>query len=718
MASADAARTEKSYALAVDIGGTFTDIVLRRSDGQVWVDKVLTTHRDLLQGFSQGLDSVLHKAGVEPAQVDDVVVHATTVVTNALIERKGPKTALLTTEGFRDVLYIRDEYRYDMYDPQIEFPPPLVPHELTFGVAERTRADGTVTRAVDPAQIKALAATLRDLGVVSVAVCFLSAYRNPQNEQAAGAALREVVPELYVSLSSEVSPQIREYPRTSTTVINAYTAPIAGPYLARMAELLRARGFVHAPMVMLSNGGVIGVAIAGSFPVRMIESGPAAGALAASYYADTLGLDRLLAFDMGGTTAKACLIEDGKPFVSGFFEVDRKYRFKAGSGYPLTIPSVDMIEIGAGGGSIATCDALKLLKVGPQSAGSMPGPVCYGNGGQDICVTDADLALGLLDADHFLGGEMRLDLATMRERLAALSADLGVAPADAAAGIYRIVGETMASAARAHAVDRGVDYRGIPLLAFGGAGPLHACYVAELLGSTTVIVPPNASVLSAFGMLVTPVRYDLVRGALGKLEAMDWTIAEGMFNDMVSAGTQALEDAGVAGKDVRFSFGGDLRYYGQAHEVTVTFDGDPRESRDVVRMRESFERTYEAQYGLRLPDNDVEVVNWRVTCTGPSILRGASPTLAATRGAPSRTRSVHLGSGGRRDVRYAVYERNALAAGQEIAGPAIIEERETTTVILPGWSARIDRTGCIIAERGAAQDRTAVHATPSVVPAS
>jgi N-methylhydantoinase A len=713
----DAARTDKNFALAVDIGGTFTDVVLRRADGAIFVDKVLTTHHDLLVAFFQGVDAVLRKAGVGPQAVDDLVVHATTVVTNALIERRGPKTGLITTQGFRDVLYIRDEYRYDMYDPQIEFAAPLVPHELTFGIAERTRADGTVTQPVDPAEVRALAETLRERGVVSVAVCLINGYRNPQNERAVGAALREAMPDLYVSLSSEVSPQIREYPRTSTTVINAYTAPIAAPYLARMAEMLRQRGFVNAPMVMLSNGGVIGTGIAGSFPVRMIESGPAAGALAASYYADVLGLDRLLAFDMGGTTAKACLIEEGEPLVAGAFEVDRKYRFKAGSGYPLTVPSVDMIEIGAGGGSIASCDALKLLKVGPQSAGSLPGPVCYAKGGENICVTDADLALGLLDADHFLGGEMKLDAAAVRTRLASLAGDLGVAPADAAAGIYRIVGETMASAARAHAVDRGVDYRGIPLLAFGGAGPLHACHVAELLGSTTVIVPPNASVLSAFGMLVTPVRYDLVRGALGKLTATDWTAASTTFAELIAAGRQALREAGVAEDDIRISFGGDLRYYGQAHEVTVVFDHDPRADRDIARIRESFERAYEAQYGLRLKDNEVEVVNWRVICASPSVLRGAAPQLAAKAGSARGARSVHLGRAAHNDLRYAVYARAGLAADQEIAGPAIIEERETTTVILPGWSARIDRTGCIIAQRAGAAAPLLEHATPSVVPA-
>jgi N-methylhydantoinase A len=312
---------------------------------------------------------------------------------------------------------------------------------------------------------------------------------------------------------------------------------------------------------------------------------------------------------------------------------------------------------------------------------------------------------------------MRLDVVAMRERLLALASDLAVTPADAAAGIYRIVGETMASAARAHAVDRGVDYRGIPLLAFGGAGPLHACHVAELLGSTTVIVPPNASVLSAFGMLVTPVRYDLVRGALGKLTAIDWSAAEATFAEMIDAGRQALREAGVAADDIRINFGGDLRYYGQAHEVTVTFDHDPRLVRDIARIRENFERVYEAQYGLRLADNEAEVVNWRVICAGPTVLRAAVPQLAVSPGAPRSARSVHLGGGVQGDVRYAVYERDSLADGQEIDGPAIIEERETTTVILPGWSARIDASGCIIAERIATTVRTAAAASPSVVPA-
>src|SRR5947209_5338550 len=372
-----------NFAMAIDIGGTFTDVVLRDSAGRAWVDKTLTTPKSLEVGFFAAVDAVLTIAGINPSAVTDVLVHATTVVTNAVIERKGPLTALLVTEGFRDILTIRDEHRYEMFDPQIEFPEPLIPRELTFGVTERVLATGEVLKSIDAAQIEAVVDDLKRKGVVSVAVSLLNAYLNPANERAVRDIIQWRAPELYVSISSDVAPQIREYPRTSTVAMNAYTAPITGPYLDALSRGLKQRGFVHDPLIMLSNGGVIGIDVAKRFPVRMVESGPAGGALAASYYAEVLGLDRLLSFDMGGTTAKACIIEDRHPLVVGNFEVDRIYRFKAGSGLPILIPSVDMIEIGAGGGSIASMSDLGLLKVGPQSAGSVPGPVCYGRGGQN-----------------------------------------------------------------------------------------------------------------------------------------------------------------------------------------------------------------------------------------------------------------------------------------------------------------------------------------------
>ena len=685
------------YALAIDIGGTFTDVVLRDSAGATWVDKVLTTHHDLLDGFFRAVDRVLAQAEVRPSAVDDVVVHATTIVTNAIIERKGPRTALLVTEGFRDVLAIRDEHRYEMFDPQIEFPEPLVPRALTFGVPERTLADGTIGKEVDTQGVAALAETLRRERVVSVAIAFLNAYRNPKNEQIVRDLLRELAPDLYVSLSSEVAPQIREYPRTSTVVLNAYTMPITQPYLRALRERLRERRFPNDPLIMLSNGGVIGADVAGRFPVRMIESGPAAGALAASYYAEVLGLDRLLSFDMGGTTAKACIIEQRQPLVSGTFEVDRIYRFKAGSGLPVLIPSIDMIEIGAGGGSIAAVGDLGLLKVGPKSAGSEPGPVCYGRGGREPTVTDADLVLGFLDADHFLGGDMKLDRAAAEKQIAALAEKLGTGTGEAAAGIYRVVGESMASAARAHATDRGIDYRGVPLLAFGGAGPVHACYVAELLESPCVIYPPLASVLSAFGTLVTPARLDLVRGALGRLSAVDWREVDAILGQMMAESRHALAEAGCPPETLRYSFGGDLRYFGQQNEVTVTFAEDPRRAQDVRAIRTAFEEAYEAQYGLRLGDVDVEIVSWRLTAFGPPAARHSRAALAKANGRPKAKRPARFNGAA---MPVDVYDRSALALGQEVAGPAIIEERETTIVILPGWRATADASGCIMARRG------------------
>src|ERR1700730_7859842 len=401
-----------NYGLAVDIGGTFTDVVVRSAAGLPWVDKTLTTPDNLDTGFFRAIDAILHKVGIEPADVTDVLVHATTIVTNAVIERKGPPTALLVTEGFRDILTIRDEHRYDMFDPQIEFPEPLVSREMTFGIVERVLATGEVLTPLDVAQAEAVLEELECKGVVSVAVSVLNAYLNPTNECTMRDLLRKRAPDMYVSISSEVAPQIREYPRTSTVAMNAYTAPITGPYLDGLRRGLKQRGFVNDPLIMLSNGGVIGIDVARRFPVRMVESGPAAGALAAAYYAELLGLDRLLSFDMGGTTAKACIIEDLPPF-------------EAGSVLPILVPSVDIIEIGAGGGSIVLVSDLGLLKVVPQSAGSLPGPVCYGRGGQKPTVTDADLVLGYLSADNFLGGEMKLDLEQAKEQLSPLAKALG-----------------------------------------------------------------------------------------------------------------------------------------------------------------------------------------------------------------------------------------------------------------------------------------------------
>ena len=684
------------HALAIDIGGTFTDVVLIRDDGAAWTDKTLTTHHDLLEGFFRAADSVLGQADIGLSDINDVIVHATTIVTNVLIERKGPPVGLITTEGFTDVLYIRDEHRYDMFDPLIEFAPPLIPIERTWGLVERVYADGSVGQEVDRDAVHALAAGLKEQKVEAVAVALLNSYANPENERRVREYLAEVVPEILVTLSSDIAPQMREYHRTSTAVVNAYAVPITTPYLNALVERLRAGGATREPFIMLSNGGVLGARTAGRYPVRMIESGPAAGALVAGHIARRNNMDAMLSFDMGGTTAKACLIQEGQPLIVGDFEVDRQYLFKPGSGMPVTVPSVDMIEIGAGGGSIARIDELGLLKVGPDSAGSNPGPACYGRGGKNACVTDADLVLGILDADNFLGGDMTLDIAASRAAIGDLASGLGVSLEEAAYGIFSVVGESMAAAARAHATDRGVNYRGLPMLAFGGAGPVHACYVAERVDSSKVIYPPMASVLSAFGTLVTPVRLDMVRSALAQLGQLDWSLIGSVLDDMLAEGEAAMVETGLPAGTAHSFFSADMRYLGQQNQITVPFDADPRQTTDIAQLRARFEAQYETLYGVRLDDMEVEIVNWRVSAQGGTAERNAKVHLAATPGAPKAHRKVFIADA-HADV--PVYDRRALALGQEIAGPVLVEERETTAFILPGWTLTIDADGNLIAAR-------------------
>lgn len=684
------------YALAVDIGGTFTDGVLLCSDGRSWTDKTLTTHHDLLDGFMRVAGLTLARAQIELEDINDVVTHATTIVTNVLIERKGPPTALIVTEGFRDVLYIRDEHRYDMFDPQIEYPEPLVTSDTTWGIAERTYADGSVGKTVDPEALKKLAGELQRKNISSAAVCLLNSYCNAENEQAVREVLNDVAPEIFVSLSSDVAPQMREYLRASTTALNAYAVPISRPYLDALIEKMKQGGRTQEPLIMLSNGGVVGARIAGNNPVRMIESGPAAGALVAGHIASKYGIDNLISFDMGGTTAKACLIQQGSPLVSGEFEVDRRYRFKPGSGMPITVPSIDMIEIGAGGGSIARVNELGLLKVGPDSAGSDPGPACYGRGGSAPCVTDADVILGILDADNFLGGDMQLKTGVAKQAMQTLANDLGVSVEDAAFGVFSVVGESMAAAARTHATERGVNYRGLPLLAFGGAGPVHACYVAEQLDSSRVIYPPMASVLSAFGTLVTPARLDLARGGLCRIDEINWVSVSALVQSMIDEGEQALMEAGIDRDSIIYLFSADMRYVGQQTEVTVAFDANPADAKDENELRLRFDRGYDALYSVRLDEMDVEVVNWRVTAHGGETGREARFQLAQSPATRKDTRSVYFDH---RNVEVPIFERAALAQGQAIEGPVIVEERETTVFILPGWKLQMDVDGNLIADR-------------------
>jgi N-methylhydantoinase A len=689
------------WRLAVDIGGTFTDFVLLdAATGTVAVEKVLTTPSNPLDGVRQGVTQLLAATGVRPADITAPIVHATTLITNALIEGKAGRAALVTTSGFGDTLLIRDEHRYDMYDLQIEFPAPPIPRDLTFEIAERVAADGRVIEDPTDADLATLTAAIAAADVDAVGICLLNSYVNGANERRIAEHLRAelAVP---VCISSEVSPQIREYPRMVTTACNAATMPVIGPYLDELQKWLSSEGFGGSVLMMLSNGGVVSADDAARTPIRLVESGPAAGALAGSWFAKRLGEDRLLCFDMGGTTAKACLVEHAEPGLTNTFEVARIYRFKKGSGFPVSVPSVDLVEIGAGGGSLARTDHFGLLKVGPESAGAEPGPASYGRGGTEPAVTDADVVLGLLDPAGFLGGDMPLDAAAGGEAVGRVGARLGLDETQTAAGIHEIVNQNMAAAARMHAVEHGIDLRGVSVLAFGGAGPVHACGVAELLDSNRVIFPVNASVLSAFGTLVSPVRIDLARSMPRRLDTVDPAERDALLDELRAEGRRVLAAAGASADDVRFRYGLDARYTGQGNEVTVWVgEGDewPADDDAVVA---AFEDAYRQIFGMTIPDVSVELVTWRLAVTADSA--AVEPTLVATgTGAEPHTRRPVVFERDRDAVDTPVYRRAELAAGSRFDGPAIIEERETTAVVRPGWSVEVALDGSVIATRGAA----------------
>lgn len=685
------------WRLAVDIGGTFTDVVLLDGEsGRVVVEKTLTTPTSPLDGVKRGVLSVLAKADVHPADITAPIIHATTLVTNALIEGRTARAALVVTAGFPDTLLVRDEHRYDMYDLQIDFPPPPIPRDLTFEIAERTSAEGHVLIEPDARDIEALASQVAASGVESVAVCFLNSYANASNERQVASAL-EAQLGVAVCASSDVAPQIREYPRTVTTACNAATIPVIGPYLDEFERWLSEQGFGGSLLIMLSNGGVVSANHAARNPIRMVESGPAAGALAGAWHAARLGEDRLLCFDMGGTTAKSCLIENSEPTLTTDFEIARVYRLKKGSGYPVTVPSVDLVEIGAGGGSIARVDGLGLLKVGPDSAGAEPGPACYDRSGTEPTVTDIDLTLGILDPYYFLGGDMVLDEEAAHKAIAKVADGLGASVSDAAAGVHELVNENMASASRMHAVERGVDLRGASVIAFGGAGPVHACGVAELLQSPRVIFPTHASVLSAFGALVTPIRTDMARSYIKSLHDLRADERESLLEEMREEGRQVLSAAGAAAADVRFRYAIDARYEGQGNEITVWLgEGESFPASDAD-IRTAFAEEYERVYGMTIPDVPIEVVTWRVSVSAsqPAVGLAAVPR---SQGLPS-PKSTRLVRFSRRTepIEVPVYDRSTLAAGDRFHGPALVEERETTCVIRPAWTCVLMQDGSLVA---------------------
>jgi N-methylhydantoinase A len=684
--------SERSHRVGIDIGGTFTDLVLiDDASGERAIGKVLTTPDDPSEAVEQGLRGLLEREDVDASQLK-TIIHGTTLVTNALIERRGTATALLTTEGFRDAVAIGTEHRYDMYDIFLEKPEPLVPRSLRYGVRERVLDDGSVLRDLDEEQVRAIAGELLERGIGAVAVSFLHGFRNPVHEQRVAEILAEEAPGVVVSLSSEVSPEIREYERTSTTIANVYVRPLVERYLQRLEERLRRLGFDGSFYVMLSNGGTASVETACRFPVRLLESGPAAGALAAAFYGEAAGFSDVLSFDMGGTTAKACLIDGGEPLTSTDFEVARVYRFKKGSGLPVKTSVIEMIEIGAGGGSIARVGPLGLPKIGPESAGADPGPACYGRGGEEPTVTDADLLLGYLDPDFFLGGRMRLDYRAAEKAMRKISDALGVDPLKAAWGVHQVVDENMANAARVHAVERGKDPRKYLLLAFGGAGPVHAHRVARALGVPGFIAPLGAGTASAFGFLCAPLSFDLARSLYGRLDELDWDAANAALAEMEEEGRELLRASGVADEDVLVRRLGEMRYVGQGHEVGVKLPEGTLGPDDVGGISAGYREEYRRLYGREGPDVPLEAITWRVEVSAPrpEILqeeRGGDPrALDEVR---KGKREIYLPE---KDgfAAVPVYDRYRLDPGAAFDGPAVVEERESTVIVGPDSRAEVD----------------------------
>jgi N-methylhydantoinase A len=678
------------YRVGIDIGGTFTDMLLVSEDGAAVIGKTLTTPTDPSLAVENALKPALQNGSVNPRQ-RGTLIHGTTLVTNALIERKGAPTALLTTSGFRDAVEIGREHRYELYDLNLDLPKPLVPRHLRFDVPERIAADGSVLQPLDEEFVRRLLAELRDKGIKAIAISYLNSYRNPAHERRTGEIVAEVAPLIRVSLSSEVVSEIREFQRTSTTLANVYVQERVSEYLAQLEARLQAIGFNGSFFVMLSSGGIATRDTASRFPVRLLESGPAAGALAAAQAGMLSGHRDLLSFDMGGTTAKLCVIEDGRPLKTHEFEVDRVYRFRKGSGLPVRIPVIDMIEIGAGGGSMARIDSLGLLKVGPESSGADPGPVCYGQGGTEPTVTDADLILGYLDARYFLGGKMQLDVDAARDALGRFGRRLGMTVEQVAWGIHQIVNENMANAARAHLGERGKDPRRLPMYAFGGAGPVHGYGVAEILRLPALISPVGAGVGSTFGLLAAPLAFDFVRSAYSRLDELDWQFANTLLNEMAAEGRQVLESSGLSEEEISYQRTADMRYVGQGHEVSVSLPDGRLGVRHLETIVGTFENTYQALYGRKGPDVSLEIINWRVVARGPqpqldmklqhesvgvgNAIKGSRSAYFSTRGGYGET---------------PVYDRYGLKAGMAFAGPAIVEERESTLIIGARGRARVD----------------------------
>lgn len=683
--------THKNARLAVDIGGTFTDLAIEK-DGQRWTAKVLTTPAAPEKGVLEGVQQVLAKAAMKPADLA-LVIHGTTLATNAVIERKGAKTALITTDGFRDVLALANEARYDQYDLNIELAKPLVPRRWRLPVPERLDNTGKVLLALDEAAVRAHIPFMRAEGIESLAIGFIHGFVNPTHERRAAEIVREAWPELPLSLSSEVSPEMREWERFSTTVANAYVQPLMARYLKQLELGLREAGLACPLYLMLSGGGLTTIDTAARFPIRLVESGPAGGAIFSAFVARQRGFDKVLSFDMGGTTAKVCLIDNFRPQASRSFEVARVGRFKKGSGLPLRIPVIEMVEIGAGGGSIAQVDSMGRIQVGPESAGADPGPACYGRGGTHPAVTDANLALGRYDPELFAGGALRLYPDQSRKALAehvggklALSADM------AALGVVEMVDENMANAARVHAIESAKNYEGRVVIAFGGGGPVHGYRVAEKIGVKRILVPSGAGVGSAIGFLRAPVAYEVVKSLYQRFGSFDVAAVNGLLADMSreAAGVVAEGAFGAPIEETRIAY---MRYVGQGHEIAVPIPPRALTQQDVREIRALYDSEYSRFYDRPVPGSDVEILSFAVTVrTVEAHVEPAGAVANAPAPSPIRVQMVRDTATGE-VAEWQVYDREAMRPGATVAGPAIISEAETSTLIGPGWICRMDGLG-------------------------
>ncbi|MBT5265979.1 MAG: hydantoinase/oxoprolinase family protein [Rhodospirillaceae bacterium] len=685
--------------LGIDIGGTFTDIVVYdHGAGRQYSNKILTTHDDPSRAVIEGVGLLVEAGRLDPISVSRVV-HATTLFTNALIERKGAVTGLITTAGFRDVLEIGRERKYDLYDIAIKKPQPLVPRELRLEADERIAADGSVITALDTASVRQAGEALAAAGANSLAVVFLHAYLDPEHERAALDVLRETCPGLSVTASHEVAPEVREFERASTTVANAYIKPLAEGYLDAMDAKLGASG-ISAPLhLMISSGGLTHVAEAKRTPVAMLESGPAAGALAGAFFGREDASGNLLAFDMGGTTAKLSLVEGGEPLITYDFEAGREKRLVVGSGLPIRISTIELIEIGAGGGSIAAIDDLGFLKVGPRSAGSEPGPAAYGQGGEEATVTDADFTLGYLNPDFFAGGMLSVDMDAAHAALDRVAEKAGLTRTEIAWGIHDIVNENMAGAARVHIAERGRDPRDFALLCTGGAGPVHAYYVARKLGLRRLVCPNAAGVASAAGLLVAPGRVDRVATVGVRLDACDISQLEGEFRRLEEDAMTVIAETGLDPSTTRFQRLADGRFTGQGFELVVPLPVGPYAEAGVGRdeLLAAFEAAYREKFSRTPPNVPVEFINIRVSARAP--VPGGEVLLAGQNQADGQalkgTRPAYFPEA-RAYLETNVYDREKLIVGQIFEGPAIIEDEGSTLIVGPGASVEIAATGNIV----------------------